>query len=320
MPPVEPMPTGEFRMVQQQSVLAYTQPDGEEEDTTRTGRVGDIRLFTMLLGGAVGAAIASRSYAAEAQQKWLIFAIVATLLGAAAGEAFGFGLSRWAEVRQYHVIKRWRAWFSVLIILVFAAGLIAATPYIFRGKTPLEQITATDNLTVNGISLSVLAIMGGLPIALTLAAIKQVVSDPLPGGPGAQLDILLRLRRMTSRMLNQLGVLVLLVMGVNAAAIGWGKVQQDPNVSIFSGVVASLVVAMMFVPTASNLRKRGAIYVERYFPLATVATSNLITAAEDRGKLEKMLGLDQTTFGELKTGLVVLTPVVVGALASLVKF
>ncbi len=309
--PVEPMPTGEFRMIQQRS-LAYTAPDSQvDEIPGPTVGVGDIRLFTMLLGGAIGAGISATSHpaAAEDQQRWLIFALAATVLGIAAGEAFGFGLSRWAELKQYHVIKRWRVWLSVLIILLIAAGLIFSTPYIFNNS---------KNLTTNGISLSALAIIGGLPIALTLAAIKQVVADPLPGNAGQQLDALLRVRRMAARMLSQLGLLVLLVMAVNAAALNWGGVRQDPNVVIFSGVVASFVVGMMYVPSASTLRKRGAIYVERHFPLGNVTTGQLITAADDRQKLEKMLGLDQTTFGELKAGFVVLTPVVVGLVASFI--
>ena len=197
----------------------------------------------------------------------------------------------------------------MLIVLLVAAGLVASTPYLFDGS---------ENLTENGIALSALAVLGGLPIALTLAAIKQVVADPLPGNAGQQLDALLRLRRMAARMLSQLGLLVLLVMGVNAAALSWGLERQNPNVVIFSGVVASFVVGMMYVPSASTLRKRGAIYVERYFPLGNVSTGQLITAADDRVKLEKMLGLDQTTFGELKAGFVVLTPVVVGVVASLI--
>lgn len=297
-------------MIQQRS-LAYTSPEAQADDDVPGPAVGvgDIRLFTMLLGAFIGAAIAATSHPIEAgeQQKWLIFALVATLLGVAAGEAFGFGLSRWAEVKQFHVIKRWRVWLSVLIVLGIAACLVASTPYVFSDS---------KNLTQNGILLSGLAIIGGLPIALTLAAVKQVVADPLPGNAGQQLDALLRLRRMAARMLSQLGLLVLLVMGVNAAALDWGGVRQDPNVVIFSGVVASFVVGMMYVPSASTLRKRGAIYVERHFSLSNVTTSELITAADDRQKLEKMLGLDQTTFGEIKAGFVVLTPIVVGLVAS----
>jgi hypothetical protein len=297
----------------QQRRLAYTAPDPQVDETPGpTVGVGDIRLFTMLLGGAIGATLAATSHPSRGaeQDKWLIFALAAALLGVAAGEAFGFGLSRWVEVKQYHVIKNWRVWLSVFFVLLIAAGLVASTPYLFADS---------QNLTDNGIALSALAIAGGLPIALTLAAIKQVVADPLPGSAGQQLEILLRLRRMAARMLSQLALLVLLVMGVNAAALDWGIEKQDPNVVIYSGVVASLVVGMMFVPTASTLRKRGAIYVERHFPLGNVSTGQLITAADDRQKLEGMLGLDQTTFGELKAGFVVLTPVIVGLVASLIQ-
>jgi hypothetical protein len=104
----------------------------------------------MLIGAVTGAAIAATSHptVAAEQQKWLIFTLSATLLGIAAGEAFGFGLSRWAEVKQYHVIKRWRVWLSVFIVLLIAAGLVASTPYLFEGS---------ENLTENGIALSTLA-------------------------------------------------------------------------------------------------------------------------------------------------------------------
>jgi hypothetical protein len=316
--PVERMPTGEFRMVQLKP-RDFTEPVVAQEDRPDVrSSVGDIRLFTMVLGGLIGAGVAATSYSVGDRDKWLIFAIIAALLGIASGEAFGFGLSRWAEVKQYHTIKRWKVWFSLTTVLLLACGLIAATPFIFGDKS-LAQTAPTDNLTPNGVALSALAILGGLSTAATLAAIKQVVADPLPGSPGQQLDALLRLRRISSRLLSQLGLLVLLVMAVNAAALGWGEATQDRNVVIFSGVVASFVVATMYVPTASNLRRRGSLYVDRHFALDGVAPSALITAADDRIKLEKMLGLDQTTFGELKAGLVVLTPVVVGILASLVK-
>jgi hypothetical protein len=83
--------------------------------------------------------------------------------------------------------------------------------------------------------------------------------------------------------------------------------------------VASFVIATIYVPTASALRRRGSIFVERHFSLADAGTSELVEKAEERQKLEKMLGLDQTTFGELKAGFVVLTPIVVAFLASFLK-
>ncbi len=278
------------------------------------GSVGDYRLLCMLLGTLIGAGIASLSFkladSPAERDQWLIFLLIAGLLGAAAGEAFGFGMSRWFEVQQYHSIKRWRVTLSVVMVLIIAAALIASTNYVFANK---------ETLTSRGIALSALAIAGGLPTAATLAAIKQVCADPLPGGPGAQLSAMLRLRQMSTRMLSQLGVLVLLIMGVNGAAANWGDIQQNPKVVIFSGVVASFIIAIMYVPTASALRRRGAIFVGRHFSLADTPTDQLASAAEDRQKLEKMLGLDQTTFGELKAGFVVLTPVVVGLVATLLK-
>src|SRR5688572_23202161 len=113
--PVEPIPTGEFRMIQQRHP-AYTTPemvaDPAVEETRAAVGVGDIRLVTMLFGGLVGAGLAVRSYPANVDERnqWLIFLLVATLLGIAAGESFGFGLSRWAEVKQFHSLKRWRIW------------------------------------------------------------------------------------------------------------------------------------------------------------------------------------------------------------------
>ena len=60
--PVEPMPTGEFRMIQQRS-LAYTAPDPQVDETPGPAiGVGDIRLFTMLLGAVVGAGISATSH------------------------------------------------------------------------------------------------------------------------------------------------------------------------------------------------------------------------------------------------------------------
>lgn len=297
-------------------VLAHGAEEAAERESARdsAATIGDYRLLFMLVGTLAGAAIAGTSYKVAAtpadRDPWLIFLLIAAILGAAAGEAFGFGLSRWFETRSYHAIQLWRVALSVLIVLVIAAALIASTPYVFGDK---------DSLTPRGIALSSLAIVGGLPTAATLAAIKQVVEDPLPGTPGEQLTTLLRLRQTATRMLSQLGVLVLLIMAVNGAAAEWGTIQQNPKVVVFSGVVASFIIAIMYVPASSAMRRRGAIYMERNFSLAHVPPDELAGAAENKQKLEKMLGLDQTTFGELKAGFVVLTPIAVGLIATVAK-
>ncbi|HEX6685656.1 MAG TPA: hypothetical protein VF062_22970 [Candidatus Limnocylindrales bacterium] len=286
-----------------------------ETDHGDVGSVGEYRLLTMLIGAVIGVSLAASSRIDQVTGEkdltpWLIFVLVGGLLGAAAGEAFGFGFGRWREVKRYHSIRLWRVWLSIVLMLVIAAALIYSARYAFED---------TKTLSWRGAALAGLAIAGGLSSAATLAAIRQVAADPLPGSPGQQLNALLRMRQMSSRMLSQLGVLVLLIIAVNVAGANWGETRQDPNVGIFSGVVASFVIATIYVPTASALRRRGAIFVERNFSLADTGVAELVDAAEERQKLEKMLGLDQTTFGELKAGFVVLTPIVVAFLASFVK-
>jgi hypothetical protein len=321
--PVEPMPTGEYRMLAQRQSDEQAQHRGvvsaaevaeydQHDEEART--IGDVRLAAMLFGALISAAIAwtaeDLANTEDGHNKWLIFVLVAAVLGAASGEAFGFGLSRWREVVRFHDVVRKRLWFSVLTVLVVAVGLMASTNFLFDKGT----------LSVRGIMLSGIAIIGGTSTALTLAAIKQVVGHPLPGPAGQQLDSLLRFRRMVSRLLSQLGLLVLLVMAVNAASLGFGVGNQpDRGVVIFSGAVASFVVGTMYVPTASTLRRRAVLFVDRNFSLAKVGKSELIDAADERSKLEKLLGLDQTTFGELKAAFVVLTPVVLSVIASSVK-
>ncbi|MBV1852082.1 hypothetical protein [Catellatospora tritici] len=268
--------------------------------------VGDFRLIAMVVG-----AVGTGAIAATSDDHTMVFLLVSALLGAAAGESFGFGLSRWAEVVRLHRVVRWRVWLSVLTVLAIACTLVALTPVIVNGGD-------TKNLTERGIALSAVAIGGGLSSAATLAAVKQVASYPLPGTPGQQLDALLRLRTMCTRMLSQLGILVLLVMGVNAAATGFGA-KLDQGVVLFSGVVASFVVGTMYTPTAAMLRRRGALFVAEHFSLADIPAADLVEAAENKAKLEKMLGLDQTTIGELKAALVVLSPIVIGLVATAIQ-
>jgi hypothetical protein len=320
--PVEPMPTGEYRVLQQRQsdeaqthrgVISADQVAEYDQHDEEARTIGDVRLAAMLVGAAISAAIAWTSEdqvsGKEAHTNWLIFVLVAAVLGAVSGEAFGFGLSRWREVVRIHEVQRVKLWFSVLTVLLVAVALMATTNLLFDNGA----------LTKRGIALSGIAILGGTSTALTLAAVKQVVGHPLPGPAGQQLDALLRFRRMVSRLLSQLGLLVLLVMAVNGASIGFGSKDVDSGVVIFSGAVASFVVGTMYVPTASTLRRRAVLFVERNFSLADVGKAELIEAAEERSKLEKLLGLDQTTFGEFKAAFVVLTPVVVSVIASSVK-
>lgn len=273
----------------------------------RPPHAGELRLIITMLGGLTGGAVALSHPTGGDATRWVLFVVLSTVLGAASGESFDFAAARWRELSSRHHIRLYQVAPTVMSVVMVAAGLIAATPH-FVGP---------GGLTWRGGVLAGIAVIGGLPAAATLGAVQRMCRDRLPGSPGAQLDLLMLLRRHTSRLLNQLGLLVVLVMAVNGAATGWGQ-QLSPTVVIFSGAVASLVVGTMYVPASAALRRRAALFVDEHLCLDKVPVERLVDAAQERATLERLLGVDQTTFGELKNGLVIMTPFVVSALAALV--
>jgi hypothetical protein len=283
---------------------------GSARRIRRRGRrayAGELRLLATMLGGLAGGAVALSNPERDGGTHWVLFVVLSTLLGVASGESFDFAAARWRELAGSHGLRLRDVTPTVLSVVGVAVGLIAATPH-FIGD---------EGLTWRGVAFAGLAVVGGLPAAATLGAVQRLCRDPLPGPPGAQLELLMVLRRHSTRLLNQLGLLVVLVIGVNGAATGFGQA-LSPTVVIFSGGVASLVVGTMFVPASAALRRRGALFIEEHFRLVDVPVERLVSAAEQRNALEHLLGIDQTTFGELKNGLVIMTPFVISALAALI--
>jgi hypothetical protein len=108
-----------------------------------------------------------------------------------------------------------------------------------------------------------------------------------------------------------------LVVLVNAAGLRRGRPQIPAGAVIFAGAAATVLVALMYVPTATILRRRSAAYVDEHFSLERVERGQLVAAAEERMKLEAILGLDRTTFSELQSALLIVSPLLASAGFSL---
>jgi hypothetical protein len=269
---------------------------------------GELRFLAMVVGAGLGGLIAWSNPHRVAGTEFTIFAVLAVILGAASGEVFGFGVSRWREVLVGHPTVRVRHCVPALLAVASVAGLlIGAAPFVVG-----RELIPERSLTLAG-----LALFGALPAAGALAAVQRCTRLPLAGPPGAQLGALLTLRRLLSSLLNQLGLLVVLVMLANGAATQWGT-ELPTTVVIFSGTVSSLIVGAAYVPAASSLRRRASYFVDEFFALDDAPVADLVQRADDRIRLEKMLGTDRTTFDDFKAGLVILAPILASAAAAVV--
>lgn len=83
------------------------------------------------------------------------------------------------------------------------------------------------------------------------------------------------------------------------------------------GAAGSLLVGLAYLPSAAALRNRGQVLCDELFPLrkADEATT-VLRVAEERQRLEQLLGVDRSGFAELQSGLIILGPVLASAAAA----
>jgi hypothetical protein len=77
---------------------------------------------------------------------------------------------------------------------------------------------------------------------------------------------------------------------------------------IYTGAASAVVVALVYLPTAAVLRRRSLRFVDEEFPLDGVDRAGLVQAAEERHRLEAILGLHRTSLAELQSGLLIVAP------------
>jgi hypothetical protein len=87
-------------------------------------------------------------------------------------------------------------------------------------------------------------------------------------------------------------------------------------VLLFGGL-GSLLVALFYVAAATALQRRGQRLCDELFPLDQAdETAAILRVAEDRHKLEELLGIDRGVIADLQTGLTILGPLLASAAAA----
>jgi hypothetical protein len=270
-----------------------------------TARV--LRSALMLVGGAGALAIAWTNPDRGIEPAWYVWATIATFLGVVSGSSFGSGVVRRRDVNRIQRVPSRRVIPAVVFFVLLAAASV-----------PLSSIFIGEALSWRGAAFAGIAIVGALPAGAALAAIRSLALRGVDGAPGRQLAGLISLRRMLNRLLAILGSLVVLVTLVNAAGLNWGSGPRIPvSAVIFSGAAGTVLVAMLYVPTAALLRRRCAAFVDEHFALDAVPRPGLVAAAEERMKLEEILAINRTTLGELQSALLIVSPLLAGAASAL---
>jgi hypothetical protein len=179
------------------------------------------------------------------------------------------------------------------------------------------------------VALITITVVGGAPGAVVAVGIRQVARDEsAPDNEGEQVALLVTLRRLLQRLLPAEGSLVALSTLATGAVLALQqslRTVSEPDaasglppqfVLVFGGA-GSLLVALFYVPAATALQRRGERLRDKLLPLEKAhEVSAILGLAEDRHKLEQLLGIDRSAVADLQTGLIILGPLLASAAAT----
>jgi len=250
---------------------------------------------------------------------WPVWAPLVVAFTTAAGAVFTYGLDRWDELSRYGKV-RMRAVVPRIAAIgaVFFLVVLGSTRFSGPGQSNWRGVELAAILSVGGVTA--VGVMEGVRLA--------VADDSVPRAGGEQTIVLIRLRRLLQRLLAAVGSLVTLSTlstGADLAMersvrVGSGSATSahlPPQFVLVFGGLGSLLVGLFYVPAATALQRRGQRLCDELFSLneATEASA-VLSLAEDRHKLEQLLGADRGAVADLQTGLAILGPLLVSATAA----
>jgi hypothetical protein len=249
---------------------------------------------------------------------WPVWAPLVVAFTATAGAVYVYGLNRWAEVSEEHNVRP-------TDVAGRIAAIVAIPLLVLIGST---QLSGSVRSSWRHVLLISILILGGIPAAGAMEGIRQAANNKLVSSTrGEQVAVLMRLRDLLQRLLAAVGSLVALstlAVGASltleqslAADSGRSAAATLPSqfVLVFGGF-GSLLVAVFYVPAAGALDRRGQSLSAELFPLNEAnEASGILNLAENRNKLEQLLGVGHGVLTDLQTGLAILGPLLASAAA-----
>jgi hypothetical protein len=284
-----------------------------------------VRASAVGLGFVFGVIIVLTPSTARGGPLWPVWASLAVALTSTAGAVFGYGIARWPELSTGRPV-------SLRDVVVPVAGLL--TVAVLAGLTGVAlTVTAhragTGWPAVRGWALMSAALLGAVPAVAVMFGIRHAAdSGPTASTRGEQAGALLALRRLLQRLLAAVGSLVALSTLALGAALAEqhslpagpshsGPAQLAPQTVLIFGGAGSALVALAYGPASTALKTRAQRLCDELFPLDEAdEAAAILNQAEDRSKLEQLLGADRSIVADLQTGLAILSPLIASAAAA----
>lgn len=277
------------------------------------------------LGFVSGVMIVLTPSAARGAPLWPVWASLAIALTSTAGAVFGYGLARWADLSALRPIR-------VRDVIVPIAGLLIAA--VLAGLTGLALTVmahqaGTGWSAFRGWALVSVALLGAVPAVAVMFGVRHVASGGSAAGTrGEQASALMALWRLLQRLLAAVGSLVALsTLALGAAfalqqslpaGFAHGRAAQlAPQTVLIFGGVGSALVAVAYGPASTALNTWAQRLCDELFPLhETDKAAVILNQAEDRIKLQQLLGADRSVVADLQTGLAILGPLIASAVTA----
>lgn len=258
--------------------------------------------------------------AARGAPLWPVWASLAVSL--TTGGGFGYGLARWADLSALRAVR-------VRDVALPVAGLLAVGVLAGLAGLALTLVAhraGTGWTAFRGWALVSVALLGAVPAVAAMYGIRHAArSEPAAGTRGEQAGRLLALQRLLQRLLTAVGSLVALStlalgaafalqQGLPAGPAHSQATQMAPQTVLIFGAAGTALVAVVYGPASTALQVRAQHLCDQLFPLHHAdKPAAILRQAEDRSKLEHLLGADRSLVAGLQTGLAILGPLIASA-------
>jgi hypothetical protein len=249
----------------------------------------------------------------------LVWAPLAVALTTTGGAVLVYGLDRWAELSTYRRTRVRDVAPRIVAVAIISSSGVVMTQLLLAGPTPG---------TFRYFAL-ISSFLGAVPAFGVMEAVRHAAdsdaTSTLSTNNGAQVGLLLSLRPLLQRLLAAVGALVALSTLATGTVLALqrelgaapGTVKLPTEIVVIFGGAGSLLVALFYVPAAGALRRWGQRLCGELFPLDEVTEpSAILRLAEDRHKLEQLLGVDRGVVADLQTGLAILGPLFASAASA----